>query len=117
MLHHTKYHAFIKLLSPPTGHLETQVITYILDENSAPSKHEGNDKGILYYGDGTSSYIETYIRCSNIECIENDLSSGNEKKHRRLYTAARQMEEDVNRHVLADNPQGEQVFSKFQLLL
>ena len=72
---------------------------------------------MLYYGDGTDSYIETRLRCSNIECIENNLSSGYEKNHRRLYTAARQMEEDVNRHVLADNPQGEQVFSKLQLLL
>ena len=70
-----------------------------------------------YNEDGTSSYIETCLRCSNIECIENNSPSNNEKNVGRLYTAARQMEEDVNRHVLADNPQGEQVVSKFQFLI
>ena len=70
-----------------------------------------NDKNenVFYSGNVERFNIKTHLRCSNKECKGNESSNPNAKIQRRLYSAAKQMEEDVNRHILKDNPHGEQV--------
>ena len=72
-------------------------------------KEEEANENIFQDGHGNTFNIETNLECSNKECKGNKLSKSNVKTRQRLYAAARQMEEDVSRHMIKDNPHGEQV--------
>ena len=64
---------------------------------------------IYHTADGSRYEIETDLQCSNIDCNGALPANPNSKNHQRLYAASLQMEEDVKRHILKDDPNGEQV--------
>ena len=71
---------------------------------------------IYHTADGTRYEIETDLRCSNKECNGASPSSPNSKNRKRLFAASVRLEEDVKRHILKDNPHGEQVNPIFSTL-
>ena len=53
--------------------------------------------------------IKNDPQCSNQDCKRKNHTNINMKHRHRLYASARQMEEDVSKHLLKDAPYGDQV--------
>ena len=53
--------------------------------------------------------IKNDPQCSNQDCKRKNHTNINMKHRHRLYASARQMEEDVSKHLLKDAPHGDQV--------
>ena len=64
---------------------------------------------MVYVGNDDISKINTVVECSNEDCRKTQVNTLHTEVNQRLFTAARQMEEDVSKHILRDNPHGDQV--------
>ena len=64
---------------------------------------------MFYIGNGDISKINTAVECSNEYCRKTQENALHNVVNQRLFTAARQMEDDVSKHILRDNPHGDQV--------
>ena len=80
-----------------------------LEGSSISNSSEVMNGDIFCRGKDEIFVIKNDPQCSNQYCKRKNHTNINMKHRHRLYASARQMEEDVSKHLLKDAPHGDQV--------